>query len=408
MKTLLLTLEYPSRASYYDDWRDAFLASPLYDVECVNIFDAEGRRRALLALKSAELTVILHSCNADTLDYLTPLKDALAGRKGQLASFVGNELNIPWAPLSAKIAFLKAIRPDLILTQLPLAAGQWVYEGAGAPVMEMAHALNPDAYQKVRGYQDRPVDIGARSWKYQAWLGDDDRNRLFALFRDQAFDPPLTLDMSTDHRFDRAGWAAFLNSCKGTLATEAGSWFLERDDATVLAIRDYARAKAGGVTLKADSALHRIARRLPWKIKAALKPLLGKGLVKHEALAAEHLDYSDVYEIFFKDKAKPPVYAKAISSRHFDAIGCGTVQVMIRGRFNGILAADTHYIALDPDFGNLDAALARFRDPAERRRIAEAALAHVRDGHTHAHRVAALAAALQSARTPAEPGRTSA
>ena len=41
-------------------------------------------------------------------------------------------------------------------------------------------------------------------------------------------------------------------------------------------------------------------------------------------------------------------------------------------------------------------ALARFRDPAERRRIADAAHALVHDAHTYRHRLAALHAAVSA------------
>jgi hypothetical protein len=67
---------------------------------------------------------------------------------------------------------------------------------------------------------------------------------------------------------------------------------------------------------------------------------------------------------------------------------------MFPGRYNDILEADRHYLALQPDFANIDAVMARFRDPAARGRIVDAAHAHVMAGHTYAHRMAQLAEAL--------------
>ena len=49
---------------------------------------------------------------------------------------------------------------------------------------------------------------------------------------------------------------------------------------------------------------------------------------------------------------------------------------------------------LASDFSNLDEVMERFRDPAERVRLVEAAEAHVRDGHTLAHRVETTLAEL--------------
>ena len=93
---------------------------------------------------------------------------------------------------------------------------------------------------------------------------------------------------------------------------------------------------------------------------------------------------------FFAGRPCCPVYSKCISSRHFDAAGTGTCQILLRGRYNDILAADEHYIALDPDLANVDEAIARFRDPIERRRIAGAAYSLANERHTYRHRIAAL------------------
>ena len=97
--------------------------------------------------------------------------------------------------------------------------------------------------------------------------------------------------------------------------------------------------------------------------------------------------YEEIYEHFFSDRPRPVIYGKCISSRHFDAIGTKTCQIMFRGRFNDILEADHHYLALDHDFGNLDDVLRRFADEPERTAVAEAAHAHVLAGHTYEHRM---------------------
>lgn len=395
MKTLLLTLEYPSRASYYDDWRDAFIAAPQFDVTVRNIFERAARAEIERTIGDYELTVVLHACTADSLLYADPLVSALQNRKGRLVAFIGNELNLPFAPLGAKIDWLKRVRPDIVATQLLEEAGAWLYADVGARVISLPHALNPEAFHSRTPQRDRPIDIGARSFRYLAYLGDDERNRIYDYFAANRFSPKLALDLSTEQRFDRAGWAAFLDRCKATIATEAGSWFLERDDATVLAIRDHlARSNGGGFVIRADSPLQGVAHRLPYRIKALARQLLRRGPIRHEALTAEQADFAEIHARFFAGRPRSPVYAKCISSRHFDAIGTKTVQIMFPGRYNDILETDRHYLALQPDFANIDAVMARFRDPADRSRIAEAAHAHVMAGHTYKHRMAQLAEAL--------------
>lgn len=394
MKTLLLTLEYPSRASYYDDWRDAFVAAPQFDVTVRNIFDRGARAEVKRTIREYELTILLHACTADSLLYAEPIASALQNRRGKLVAFIGNELNLPFAPMGAKIAWLKRVRPDLIATQLLQEAGAWLYADVGARVVSLPHALNPEAFKPHTPQRDRPIDIGARSFRYLAYLGDDERNRIYDYFAANHFEPRLALDFSTEQRFDRLNWAAFLDSCKATIATEAGSWFLERDDATVLAIRDYLARKNGGFVIRADSPLRGFGHRLPYALKMLARRLLRRGPIQHEALTAESADFAEIHARFFAGRPRPPVYAKCISSRHFDAVGTETAQIMFPGRFNDILEADRHYLALNPDFSNIDSVMARFRDPVERDRIVDAAHKHVLGAHTYAHRMAQLKAAL--------------
>jgi hypothetical protein len=60
---------------------------------------------------------------------------------------------------------------------------------------------------------------------------------------------------------------------------------------------------------------------------------------------------------------------------------------MFRGRFNDILVADEHYIALEPDFSNVESVLASFHDPVRRRKVVDAAYDLVHAEHTYAHRM---------------------
>ena len=129
-----------------------------------------------------------------------------------------------------KIALLADLQADWILTQLPLEAGEWLYAGcAGARIAAVPHALEPAVFQPRNGNAERDIDIGVRSARYTPYLGDNDRNRLLEHFANARFEPPLRVDVSTEQRLPREGWAAFLNRCRGTVATEAGSWYLQRD-----------------------------------------------------------------------------------------------------------------------------------------------------------------------------------
>ena len=60
IRTIVLTLRYGVRASYYEDWLDAFEASALFAATAFNLFSRGERRAAIRALGDTELVVALH------------------------------------------------------------------------------------------------------------------------------------------------------------------------------------------------------------------------------------------------------------------------------------------------------------------------------------------------------------
>ena len=393
VKSLVLYADYTRRLSYYDDWLDAFRELPAFATTAINICQRGTRRLVAKRIKEFDVVVLLHSTNADTLIYIDPFRSILKDRRGTLVSFVGNEFNSPGTPISSRIALLSDIAVDVIATQLLQEAGSWLYEECGAQVASIPHALNPAAFGSTMDTAARPVDLGTRSARYIAYLGDNDRVRLFGLFERHEFAPDLVVDVSTSERLTRDGWSAFLNRCKGTFANEAGSYYLERDDHTIKEIRAYVMAgekRRGGFVITNDSPLRRIGHMLPWRLKSALRPILSRGVVRHEMLMNEALDFDDIFDRFYRDQPRAAVHAKAISSRHFDAIGTRTCQILLEGRYNDILQPGQHYLSLAHDFSNLAAVMAEFSDPDRRRAITGAAHELAMDAHTHQHRVAAI------------------
>jgi hypothetical protein len=322
------------------------------------------------------------------------LREALKARRGRFLMLVGNEYNLPWAPLGDKRRFLREVGADWAVTQLPLEAGQYLYKDCAAAVLALPHAVNQAVFRRDKPDAARSIDLGGRSFRYPVFLGDDDRNRVYDLFAELGPPAGLRVDISSDARLDRPDWAAFLNACRGTIGTEAGSWYVERDDATALAIREFLRARSDAPTIRADGWLHAAARRLPYGVKSGLKSVLARSSLRHEAFDMSEGDFAEVQARFFAGKPHCPTYSKCISSRHFEAAATGTCQILVAGRYNDILQAGEHYIALDPDLANAPDAIERCRDPAGRRRVADAAHALVHDTHTYRHRLAALHAAV--------------
>src|SRR5262249_34526901 len=144
-----------------------------------NLFSRHQRRAARRAVEKAELVVALHACSADTLDYIKPLATALEARRGRFLMFIAHEYNLPWGPPSDKRAFWEDVRADWVATQLPLETGRWLYEGTGARVLSLPHALNNAVFRRDKADRSRTIDIGGRSARYPVFLGDDERNRVY-------------------------------------------------------------------------------------------------------------------------------------------------------------------------------------------------------------------------------------
>jgi hypothetical protein len=387
---LVLALRYPHRASYYDDWADAFAASPFFQTTSLNVLDLSPSRLTR-ELGEHDLVVLLHNCTADTTDDLERLTPTLGGRShARLVAFVGNEYNSPYAPMARKIAALEACNPDIVATQLLREAGEYLYGDICANVISLPHALNPDVFRPGPEQSRRAVDIGVRSYRYSPLLGDKERNDIIDYFRLHGPEHGLSVDVNTSSRFGRADWAAFLASSRGTISSEAGSWYLDRDDALVTRIHDAIGLERPGLVIRQGEGLRRLVRRLPLSVKSALGVALRRGPIKFAGFEDESLDFDDLHARFFKDAARCPAYSKALSSRHFDAIGTKTCQIMTTGRYNDLLTPNEHYIAVDADLANIDTAIAQFRDEGERERITAAAFEHAMATQTFRHRMELL------------------
>lgn len=387
IKLLVLYASYTDRLSYYDDWLDALVSAPQFDAVAINIVPRAAGFAVRQALHNVDAVVLLHSTNGDTTEYLEPIIDILAARKVPLLSFVGNEVSLPGSPIAAKRAAFAKFKPEFVATQLLAESGRYLFgDVVTRDVVAIPHALNPKAFSPRVQDAERDIDIGARAVRYLPHLGDDTRNSFLDVFKVEGPKRGLRVDIS-DARFARDEWAAFLNRCKATVSTEAGTWFLERDDATVNAIRAYVLDQTrGGIVIPNDSKLRRLGHKLPWWARALARKALRAGPVRHESLVNESVPAQEILTRFFAGRARPQIHGKCVSSRHFDAIGTKTCQIMVRGRFNDILEADRHYIAVDESLRDLDQAIEHFRDPAFRRKITNDAYAHVMAGHTYAHR----------------------
>ncbi|MEM8743252.1 MAG: glycosyltransferase [Pseudomonadota bacterium] len=395
LRALVLTLVYPHRAAYYDDWADCLTSSQHFSAEICNILGLEPA--ALKGkLDDCDVVVMLHSCVGDTTQDIRRLADTLHDRgKARLVAFVGNEFNSPYAPMAEKRDLLRSCRPDIIATQLLKEAGEFLYEDITPKVIALPHALNPDAYSPGPDGAQRERDIGVRNFRYSPLLGDQERNEIIDYFSKEGAAHGLSVDIDFEKRFVREDWAQYLAMCRGTVSSEAGSWYLDRDDALMRRVSEHVNANRGGLMVDDKTPLRHFVRRLPLPLKSAIGWVLRHGPVKYAAFEDSQLDFDELNELFFKKASPCPAYSKAVSSRHFDAIGTKTCQIMIEGRYNDILEAGKHYLPVARDHSNLADTIEQFKDPAIRQRVTGTAYEYVMDRHTYVHRAAALHAELQ-------------
>lgn len=390
IRLTVLYVGYSVRASYYDDWLQSFLVHPGVLAQSLNLFSPADRRRVADALVTSDLAVILHSGTGDTLDYVRKATPALVQRKCPLVVFMGNEFNLPWLPFADRRAWLKEIGANFVATQLLEATGTWLYEGSGARVISVPHGLNPNAFRITKARQNRPIDVGTRTFPYPIYIGNQLRNTLIQKTRQLGESLGLNLDVRNDIRLARSRWAEFLNKCRFTVATEAGSTSLDRDDSRSFAIQNFLRERRRGLAINPASSIRGVARHLPWGIRQGILQMLARVGVVHEGIEADPSLHAEVIERFFSNEAHTGPCGTCISSRHFDAIGCGTVQILVEGHYNDILEAGVHYVPVRSDLEDLEHVLRHVasRDFAEH--IIESARTHIMAHHTLEHRISSL------------------
>lgn len=398
---ILLHAHYTDHLSYYNDWLDAFLTAPNFNISAINIAEPNLSLDTSKKIEQAPIIILHHSLTADSLHFIKPFIQALKNRKGKCVCFVGNEVNLPGLGLGPKISFLKQVQPDFIATQLLLEAGLWLYSECNSKVIALPHALNPKAFYANVEYEDRSLDIGTRSARYGVYVGDNDRNEIIHFFESIAKNKQFKVDLGLSQgssRFTREQWRSFLNSCKGTIATEAGSFYLEKDDKTVCAIQDYLKNRSNHFVLPNNQSILRSLYRkvLPQKLRTWIAGTLKNRIIEADKLDSEsESEFKFIYETFFRSQKTCPVYSKAISSRHFDAAGCKTVQIMFEGRYNDILRSGEHFLALKRDFSNIDEVLSILFDKSKSQEMVNRTYHYLMQNHCYSHRIKTLSEFLE-------------
>jgi hypothetical protein len=329
--------------SYQQAWPRHFAAHPRFEVTPLNLGDKRlgSRVGAALAVRRwrGDAIVLLHSVFSNTQNLGGRLLDAIARRPEPKAFFIGNEFkNMP-----EKMRFCEALGLSLLVSQSSSPAVHALYrERLGCAVTGIPNTgLDAALFAPAGPRERRPIDLGYRAEISPAYLGHNERVDIAEYFREHAARFRLTVDISLNRadRFDEAGWAGFLNRCKGQLGTEAGGDYFELTDATRQAVNAF----------------------------------------QHEH---PHAPFEEIRRRFFDGYAHP-IPLRIMSGRHVEAAGTKSLQMLFEGHYDGYLRPDEHYIPLRKDFSNVDDAVRKLADREYACRIANNAYELVRHEVTY-------------------------
>lgn len=331
----VLVLHYRSprneTLSYQHGWPDHFRSHPRFHCTFVNLGDSGRVRQAYSRLRlrrgGFDAIVMLHSVFSNSCFLRGWLKDFVGKADVPKAFFIGNEYKL----MPEKMSFCEELRVSLLVSQSESPAVHTLYrERLGCRVVGIPSAgLDARLFCPNVPHSDRPIDLGYRAFDSPPYWGHDEKRQIADYFSWCGPRLGLAVNISLDpaDRFNQAGWAAFLNRCRGQLGIEAGTDYFELTDATRLSVNRY-------VNLHPETTIQEISA------------------------------------LFFADYINP-IPLRIISGRHAEAASTRTVQILFEGHYNGYFQPDEHYIPLKKDFGNIDDVIAKFRDQSYCREVTE-------------------------------------
>jgi hypothetical protein len=331
--------------SYLDEWLQAW-KSFASNSQVFNVLKVSEVKTLKRTLSKFDLVVVLHSVTADSNKWLDDLSDTLSNRKCPVILFVGNEYSNPWLSIEVRLKNIARIAPDIIATQLPQKSGDFLYEGLGVKIVETPHALPLKRTANIEK-QKREIDLGFRGFDYPWFLLDSDRNKILKDVSGLYSSQNLSIDVSTTERLDKDDWYSFLHNCKVTVASEGGSRYIFRNDDVWGEALRFLDSSSSKKLLGNDFPGAKILRSLPANVKKNLRSI-GKFVGKEQG-ATSVLSSTILEEVLKRINVEDYqfVSGKALTSRHLDAIFCGTWQILAPGNYNGVLKAGIHYSEWD-------------------------------------------------------------
>lgn len=242
---------------------------------------------------------------------------------------------------------------DVVFTCVPNDGRELIYPTHAFPQTEFVPALTgyvPEGLKNRRSswvpLAQRPVTIGYRGRRLAARYGrlGFEKFEIGRCLREicSARGIAHDIEMREEERIYGDAWYDFLGGCRVTLGSESGSNCFDFDGS--LAARYQKLTAAKGRELSYEEFR---------KYTDPLEDLLAMG---------------------------------QISPRVFEAAALGTPMIMFAGHYSGIVSPETHYIALDKAFSNVEAVLRQVEDIASLEGLAERAYQHLIASGTYDYR----------------------
>ena len=344
IKIALLHTQLEKSTAYYNDWVDAFSNNNDIDIDiyiCNRMSILDNFR---LINKKYKFVVMLPSTSSNGFRLPRLLKYGLLKfSPSKIVLFMGNE----YKQTLERINFVRSHKVEYIVSQLPQDTAEWLYNDTNSTVISLPPGLNEKTFKVKKSFNERSIDVGTRFHEAPFFLGSKDRLKTLDFAKIIENDFNTDVEMIVGYELLGDAWVDFLNNCKYTIASEAGSSYLERDDKTRKLVRKY-------LDINPDAT------------------------------------FEDIFNKFHKNYSRKRVSGQCISPRHFEAIGTKTCQILIEGRYNDILTPNVHYIELKKDFSNIEEVIEKLRNEKLRNEIVENAYNYVMQNHTYKHRVEKL------------------
>ncbi len=308
--------------SYQHGWPKAFMESSLFACTPINLAARSLADRLAIArqLHTGRFAaiVLLHSVFSNQQNLRGVLFWALAACRAPKAYFIGNEYKL----MPEKMRFCRRLGIALLISQSNDPAVLSLYRKIlGCKVDGIPNTgFDTTIFRPRKKLQERPIDIGYRSYEAPWYLGNNEKSEIAEFFQENAGRYGLRADISLDPamRFNAVGYATFLNDCRGQIGTESGGDYFEVTDDLRLRVYAYTKANKGAT-------------------------------------------WPEIRSRFFCNQ-RPSIPMRIISGRQVEAAACKTVQILYEGRYSGYFQPDIHYIALKKDYSNITEVIEKLRD----------------------------------------------